>query len=144
LKTLDLIYFVTCTTCPTATVDPLSRSVTRPSPDGKNARHKWNPTALFQKLIQAPVLTGAVCEGCHATRALKLPSKWFNRRERERKERGTCAHLQYDQGDGIRCGAAGILLEDGSSVGVQQRTQLEDHSGLAHTGRGIAEVNGRK
>jgi hypothetical protein len=107
-------------------------------------RHMWNSPALFQKLIQAPVLTRAVCEGCHAARALKLPSKWFNRQERERKERKTCAHLQYDQGDGIRRGAAGILLEDGSSVGVQQRTQLQDHSGLAHAGRGIAEVNGRK
>ena len=38
-KTLELIYLVTCTTCPTATVNPLSRNVTRPSPDGKNASH---------------------------------------------------------------------------------------------------------
>jgi hypothetical protein len=33
-------------------------------------------------------------------------------------------------------------LQNGSSVGVQQRAQLQDDDGLAHAGEGVGGVNG--
>lgn len=89
-------------------------------------------------------LTRTVGEGGHAARALQLQGKRggdLQRRAQRHQERARArTYLQHDKGYAAGRNAAGILLNGGAGVGVEQRAQLDDDDGLTHAdGQGHVE-----
>ena len=86
--------------------------------------------------LAATRLTRTVGEGRHAARTLQLQGKRGGdvQRRAQRHQEGARArtYLQHDKGYAAGRNAAGILLDGGAGVGVEQRAQLGDDDGLTH------------